>query len=175
MSQALEQKKAVVAAVTGALDGAGAAVLAEYRGLTVAEMTELRSKAREAGVWLRVVKNTLARRAVQDTDFGCLNDHLVGPLAFALSPDPVAVAKLLRDFAKTHDRLKLTVGAMSGQLLSADEIDALAKLPGRQELLSMLAGTLKAPISKLVGTLHAVPSKFVRTLAAVRDQREAAA
>jgi len=175
MSQAIEQKKAVVAEVSGALGDAGAAVLAEYRGLTVAEMTELRSKAREAGVWLRVVKNTLARRAVQDTDFSVLDEHLVGPLAFATSSDPVAVAKLLREFAKSHDKLKLTVGAMSGQLLSADDIDALARLPGRQELLAMLVGTLQAPISKLVGTLHGIPSQFVRTLAAVRDKREAVA
>lgn len=174
MSLNLDQKKAVVAEVTEAISGAQAAVLAEYRGLTVAQMTELRRKARESNVYLRVVKNTLARRAVEGSGFECLKEKLVGPLAFAASDDPVAVAKVLSAFAKDNDKLQITSGAMSGKLISLAEIQALAKLPGRQELLATLLGTMQAPIQKFVQTLNEVPSKFVRALAAVRDSKEAA-
>jgi large subunit ribosomal protein L10 len=174
MSLNLEEKKAVVAEVTGALEGSGAAILAEYRGLTVAQMTQLRANARNGGVYLRVVKNTLAQRAVEGTDYACLHEHLVGPLAFAAGVDPVAVAKVLREFAKSNDKFSIKVGAMGGRLMSADEIDALAKLPGREELLARLLGTMQAPIQKFVQTLNEVPAGFVRALAAVRDAREAA-
>lgn len=175
MSLAIEQKKAVVAEVADVLSGAQAAILAEYRGLTVAQMTELRAKARASGVFLRVVKNTLARRAIQGTDYACLDEYLRGPLALALSENPAAVAKVLREFGKGHEALKITAGAMGGKLLSAGEIIALANLPGREQLLGILAGTLRAPIAKFVGTLNAIPSQFVRVLAAVRDQKAAAA
>jgi large subunit ribosomal protein L10 len=174
MSLNLEQKKAVVAEVTEAISGAQAAVLAEYRGLTVAQMTELRRQAREANVFIRVVKNTLARRAVEGSDFECLKDELVGPLAFAASADPVAVAKVLSQFAKSNDKLVIKSGAMGGKVISLAEVDALAKLPGREELLAMLLGTMQAPVAKFVRTLNEVPGKFVRTLAAVRDAKQAA-
>lgn len=171
MAANLEQKKAVVNDVTDSLSGAKAAILAEYRGLTVAQMTGLRTEARNAGVYLRVVKNTLARRAVEGSDFACLQEHMSGPLAFAASEDPAAVAKVLSKFAKDNDDLKITVGAMDGQLIGASEIEALSKLPSREELLSKLVGTMQAPIQKFVATLNAVPSTFVRTLAAVRDNK----
>ena len=174
MSLNLEQKKAVVAEVSEALSGAQAAVLAEYRGLSVAQMTELRRQAREAGVFLRVVKNTLARRAVEGSDFACLHGELVGPLAFAASNDPVAVAKILSNFAKGNDKLLIKSGAMSGKVMSSDEIKALAILPGREQLLATLLGTMQAPIQKFVQTLNEVPASFVRVLAAVRDSKQAA-
>lgn len=174
MSTNLEQKMAVVSEVSDSLSGAKAAILAEYRGLTVAEMTGLRGEARNAGVYMRIVKNTLARRAVAGSEFECLQDHMVGPVAFAASEDPVAVAKVLSNFAKDHDDLKIKIGAMDGALINIDEISALSKLPGREELLSRLVGTMQAPIQKFVATLNEVPSKFVRALAAVRDDKEQA-
>jgi len=175
MSLNMEQKKAVVAEVAEQFKGAQAAVVAEYRGLTVAQMTELRSRARKSQVYLRVVKNTLAERAVHGSSFECLKDQFTGPLALAISKDPVAVAKLLSEFAKDNDKLKLRVGAMSGKLMSLAQVQALAKLPSREQLLATLAGTLQAPIVKFVRTLNEVPSKFVRTLAAVRDAKGSAA
>lgn len=174
MSLNLEQKKAVVAEVSDALSGAQAAIVAEYRGLTVAQMTELRRKAREADVFVRIVKNTLARRAVEGSEFECMKDALVGPLAFAASADPVAVAKVLDSFAKDHDLFQIKAGAMGGKLMELAQLQALAKLPSRDELLAKLLGTMQAPIQKFVQTLNEVPSKFVRTLAAVRDSKEAA-
>ena len=175
MSLSMEQKQAMVAEVSRVLAGSQAAVLAEYRGLTVAQMTELRARARKSGVYVRVVKNTLVRRAVAGSPFECLTDHLSGPLAFAASEDPVAVAKLLVDFAKDNDKLRVMTGSMSGRLMSGAELQALARLPGREVLLSMLLGTMRAPVQKFVQTLNEVPAKFVRTLAAVRDQKQAAA
>jgi large subunit ribosomal protein L10 len=173
MSLNLEQKKAVVSEVSDAISGAQAAVLAEYRGLTVAQMTELRAQAREAGVFLRVVKNTLAKRAVDGSDFACLQDQFVGPLAFAASPDPVAVAKVLSQFAKANEKLVIKAGAMGGKVISLAEVQALAKLPSREELLATLARTMQAPIATFVRTLNEVPTKFVRAVAAVRDSKAA--
>lgn len=173
MSLTLEQKKEVVSEVSGAIASARAAVLAEYRGLTVAEMTRLRRQARETGVWVRVVKNTLARRVIDGTEYQCLGDHLQGPLVMALSSDPVAVAKVFSQFAKGKDNFRITVGAMDGKLLREPDVQSLAKLPSREELLAMLVGTMQAPIAKFVRTLSEVPARFVRTLAAVRDAREA--
>jgi large subunit ribosomal protein L10 len=175
MSLTLEQKQAVVAEVSGKLKGAQAALLAEYRGLTVAQMTQLRKKAHAGEVYLRVVKNTLARRAVEGTSFECLKDQMVGPLAVAIASDPVAVAKILSEFSKDNALLKIKAGAMSGKLMTAEQVQALAKLPGREQLLATLMGTMQAPIQKFVQTLNEVPAKFVRTLAAVRDAREKAA
>ena len=174
MSLSLEDKKAVVEQVSGVLSDSQTAIVAEYRGLTVEKMTSLRREAREAGVFLRVVKNTLARRAVKDSDFECLDEHLVGPLALAASQDPVAAAKVLAGFDKANEAFSIKIGAMSGLLLSIEDINALAKLPGREELLATLVGAMQAPITKFVRTLSEVPSKFVRTLAAVRDAKEAA-
>jgi len=175
MSLTMEEKKAVVAEVSGKLTGAQATMLAEYRGLTVAQMTQLRRKAHEGQVYLRVVKNTLARRAVEGTEFECLKDQMVGPLAVAISNDPVAVAKVLSEFAKDNELLKIKAAAMSGKLMTADQVHALAKLPGREQLIAMLMGTMQAPIQKFVQTLNEVPAKFVRALAAVRDAKEKAA
>ena len=169
----LEQKQTVVAEVAKQLVGAQAIVLAENRGMAVAAMTQLRAKARASGVYFRVMKNTLVRRAVADTPFASLADKMVGPLAYGISADPVAVAKLLSDFAKGNEKFVIAGGAMPGQLMSAKEISALAALPSREELIARLLGTMQAPIVKLVRTMNEVPGKFVRTLAAVRDAKAA--
>ncbi len=174
MSLSLEQKKAVVAEVSEAISDAQAAIVAEYRGLTVSQMTELRRKAREANVFLRVVKNNLAKRAVEGSEFECMKDAFIGPVALAVSSDPAAVAKVLDEFAKDNDLLKVTAGAMGGKLMTEAEIKALAKLPSREELLAILLATMQAPIQKFVQTLNEVPTSFVRALAAVRDSKEAA-
>ena len=175
MSLSLEQKKAVVDEVTNSMSVAKTAILAEYRGLTVSQMTGLRTEARNSGVFVRVVKNTLAKRVVDGTEFDCLKEHMVGPVVLAASQDPVACAKVVSKFAKDIDKLNITAGAMNGSVLTAAEIDALAKLPGREELLSKLAGTLQAPMQKFIATLNQVPTKFVRTLAAVNDSKQEAA
>ncbi len=174
MSTALQKKKAVVSEVADKLSSAQAAVLAEYRGLTVSQLTELRKDAYEAGVYLKVIKNTLAKRAVKDTDFACLDEHLVGPVIFSAADDPVAVAKVMSNFAKDNDTLKITAGVMNGDPLDISSITALSKLPGREELLATLVATMQAPIVKLVRTLNEVPTKAVRALSAVRDAKEAA-
>lgn len=171
MSLNIEEKKAVVAEVAEQFRAAEAAVLAEYRGLSVAQMTELRGKARQSQIYLRVVKNTLARRAVEGSPYECLRDQLSGPLALAIAKDPVAVAKLLADFAKDNEMLKIRAGAMGGKLMSLEQVEALARLPSREQLLATLVGTLQAPIAKFVRTLNEIPAKFVRTLAAVRDAK----
>jgi large subunit ribosomal protein L10 len=175
MSLNIEQKKAIVAEVAAKLADAQATILAEYRGLTVAQMTVLRRQAYGAKVYLRVVKNTLARRAVEGTGFACLQDQMSGPLAVAISADPVAVAKILSEFAKENDKLRIKAAAMGGKLMSLAQVKALATLPGREQLLAMLMGTMQAPVQKFVQTLNEVPGKFVRTLAAVRDAKQAAA
>jgi large subunit ribosomal protein L10 len=170
----LEQKQAVVAEVAKQVSGAQAIVMVENRGMPVADMTRLRAKARASGVYFRVVKNTLVRRAVAETPFAQLADRMVGPLAYGIGPDPVAVAKVLNDFAKGNEKFVITGGAMPGQVMSAKDIAALAALPPREELIAKLLGTMQAPIAGFARTLSAVPSKFVRTLAAVRDAKAAA-
>ena len=170
----LEQKQTVVAEVAKQVAGAQAIVLAENRGMSVAAMTQLRARARASGVYFRVVKNTLVRRAVADTPFASLADKMVGPLAYGIGADPVAVAKVLNDFAKGNEKFVIAGGAMPGQLMSAKEISALASLPSREELIAKLLGTMQAPIVKLVRTMNEVPGKFVRTLAAVRDAKASA-
>ncbi len=174
MSLNLDQKKQVVEDVSAIVGNAQAAVVAEYRGLTVEEMKVLRREAHDNNVYLRVVKNTLLRRAVKDTEHECLDELLVGPLAFAASEDPVAVAKVINKYAKEYDALEIKAGSMSGSLLSDGEIKALAQLPSREELLAKLMGTMQAPVTKFAQTLNEVPTKFVRALAAVRDSKEAA-
>ncbi len=174
MSTALDKKKAQVAEVADNLSSAQAAVVAEYRGLTVSQLTALRKEAHEADVFLKVVKNTLAKRAVKDTDFACLDEHFVGPVIFSSSSDPAAVAKIMSKFAKDNDDLKITSGAMNGDLLDLAGINALAKLPSREELLATLAATLQAPIATFARTLNEVPTKAARAIAAVRDSKEAA-
>jgi large subunit ribosomal protein L10 len=168
----LEQKKTVVDQLSAVLAQSQAAALAEYRGLTVAQMTALRRKARDSQIYVRVVKNNLARRAVQGSEFECLSDKFVGPLALAAGADPVALAKVLTGFAKENEHLRVTAAAMGGQLVSSSELSTLATLPNRDQLLAMLASTMQAPIRTFVQLLNEIPSKFVRTLAAVRDSKE---
>jgi len=168
----LEQKQAVVAEIGAQLATAQAVVLAEYRSLRVGEMTELRKKARSSGVYLRVLKNTLARRAIADTPFKGLADKMVGPLAYGISSDPVAAAKVLDEFARGNDKFVIRAGAMPDVMMSPQEVADLARMPSRQELLATLMGTLQAPVAKFVRTLNEVPGKFARTMAAVRDQKE---
>ena len=171
----LEQKQAVVAEVAAQLAKAQAVIVAEYRGLNVERVTQLRSRARKSGLYLRVLKNTLARRAVKGTPFEKLSDQMVGPLMYGISQDPVAGAKVLSEFAKDNEQFVIKAGAMPGSLMSAKDIKALALLPGRDELLAKLMGTMQAPVAKLVRTMNEVPGKFVRTLAAYRDSKEKAA
>ena len=173
MSLNLSQKKQVVEDVSAVVSTSAAAVIAEYRGMTVEQMKVLRRDAHDNNVFVRVVKNTLLRRAVKGTDFECLDELLVGPLAFAASEDPVAVAKILDKYAKQFEALNIKAGSMAGSLLNEAEIKALAQLPSREELLAKLLGTMQAPIAKFVQTLNEVPTKFVRGLAAVRDAKEA--
>ena len=175
MSLNLEEKKAVVAEVSEQVSKAQAIVFAEYRGLQVGEMTTLRAQARKSGVYLRVLKNTLVRRAVDGTPFSGLAEQMVGPLVFGISTDPVAVAKVLNDFAKANERFVIKAGGLPNSVISAKEITALANMPSREVLLATLLGTMQAPVAKFVQTLNEVPGRFVRTLAAVRDQKEKAA
>lgn len=174
MSLNLEGKKEVVAEVSARLKSAQTVVLAEYRGLPVEDITVLRSRARASGVYLRVLKNTLARRAVQGTPFEKLADQMVGPLAYGISDDPVAAAKVLHAYAKGNEKLVIKGGMMPNYLMTAKEVGNLATMPSREELLSKLLGTMQAPIAKFVQTLNEVPARFVRTVAAVRDQKEKA-
>jgi len=176
MALSLEEKKAVVAEVAEVAKVAHSAVAAEYCGLTVEELTELRVKARQDNVSLRVVKNTLARRALADTDFACMTDRLTGPLILAFSQeDPGAAARVAKDFAKEHDKFQVTMLAFDGELLEAADIDRLASLPTRDQAISMLMSVMQAPIAKFVRTLNEVPGKLVRTTAAIRDQKQQAA
>lgn len=170
----LDAKKAVVAEVAEQVAGAQAVIVAEYRGLEVGQVTELRAKARQSGVYLRVLKNTLVRRAVVGTPFEGLADQMVGPLIYGISSDPVAPAKVLVEFSKTNDKLVVKGGAMPSYVMDAEGVKALASMPSRDELLAKLLGTMQAPVAKFVQTLNEVPGKFVRTLAAVRDAKETA-
>lgn len=171
----LEQKKAMVAEVSAQVGDAQAIIVAEYRGLEVGVMTDLRAKARNAGMYLRVLKNTLVRRAVKDTPFEKLAESMIGPLIYGISSDPVASAKVLNDFAKANDKFVIKAGGLPNSVISAKEVTALANLPSREQLIATLLGTMQAPTTKFVQTLNEVPSRFVRTLAAVRDQKENAA
>lgn len=176
MALKLEHKQAIVAEVNEAAGKALSAVLADYRGLTVTQMTELRAKARASGVYMRVIRNTLAKRAVAGTEYECLQQALVGPTLVAFSQeDPGAAARLLKEYVKTFEKLEVKALSIGGVLLGADQLDRVATLPTRDEALSLLMAVMQAPISKLARTLNEIPGKLVRTLAAVRDQKEAAA
>lgn len=169
----LEDKRAVVAAVHAVASEALSAVVADYRGLTVSEMTELRQKARETGVYLKVVRNTLAKRAVEGTEYECLNDSLVGPTILAFSQeDPGAAARLFKDFAKEHQALEVKALSVGGQVYGAGDIDILAKLPTRDQALATLMSVMQAPVAKFVRTLNEVPSKAARVLVAVKDKKQ---
>ena len=170
----LSEKQAVVAEVAEQVSKAQVIVVAEFRGLKVGNITTLRKQARESGVYLRVLKNTLARRAVEGTAFAALADKMVGPLIYGISTDPVAAAKVLNSFAKDNDKLVIKAGAMANYLMDVNGVKALATMPSRDELLSKLLGTMQAPITQFVRTLNEVPTKFVRGLAAVRDAKEKA-
>lgn len=175
MSLNLNQKKAIVADVAAVAARAHSAIAAEYAGLTVADMTRLRSEARGAGVYVRVVKNTLARLALENTKFDCMRDGLVGPLLLAFSEeDPGAAARVLSSFVKTNDKLVVKLVAVEGRMLAPEDIKALATLPTRDQALSQLLGVMKAPIGLLARTLAEPHAKLVRTVAAVGDQKQAA-
>ncbi|SEN70666.1 50S ribosomal protein L10 [Nitrosomonas marina] len=171
MSLNLEEKKAIVKEVSAQVASAQTIIMAEYRGMEVGQMTQLRAKAREAGIYFRVIKNSLVRRAVEGTPYAELSEHMVGPLAYGISSDPVAAAKVLHEFSKENEKFVIKIGAMGESVMSREDVTALAALPSREELLSKLLGTMQAPIAKFVQTLNEVPTKFVRGLAAVRDSK----
>ena len=176
MALNLEEKKAIVAEVSAIAARAHSAIAAEYRGITVDDMTALRAKARSEGVFLKVAKNSLVKRAVEGTEFECMQDSLVGPLIMAFSQeDPGAAARLIKDFSKSNSKLITKVIAIGGKLLPADQIDAMSKLPTRDQAISMLMAVMKAPVEKFVRTLNEPHAKLVRTVAAVRDQKQAGA
>jgi len=168
----LEQKQATVSEVSAKLASAQAVIVAEYRGLDVGRVTQLRANGRKSGMYLKVLKNTLARRAVKGTPFEKLAEQMSGPLMYGISDDPVAGAKVFSEFAKENELFVIRGGAMPNTVMSAKEVRALAALPSREELIAKLLGTMQAPITKLVRTMNEVQGKFVRALAAVRDARE---
>jgi len=174
MALNLEDKKALVAEVAEVAAHAQSVVAAQYRGLTVSQMTELRAKARKQGVYMRVVKNTLARKALAGTAFAAVGSELKGPLVLAFSKDdPGAAARVVKDFAKGHEKLVATLVSLGGQVLPGAELERVASLPTREQALSMLLGVLKAPIQKFVRTLAEPPAKLARAIAAIRDQKQA--
>jgi large subunit ribosomal protein L10 len=175
LSLSLEQKQAVVSEIAAQLAKAQAVIVAENRGLPVGAVTSLRAKARKSGLYLRVLKNTLARRAVKGTPFEKLTDQMAGPLMYGIAQDPVAGAKVLSEFAKDNELFVIKGGAMPNVVMSLKDVKALATMPSREELLAKLVGTLQAPIVKLVRTMNEVPGKFVRTLAAVHAAKQKAA
>ena len=172
----LKEKQAIVAEVNETASQALSAVMADYRGVSVDDMTALRKQAREAGVQVRVIRNTLARRAFEGTEYECMNEVMLGPniLAFSLE-DPGAGARIFKDFAKENEDFEIKALSVGGKLLPADQIDALAKLPTRDEAIAMLMAVMQAPITKLARTLNDVPGKVTRVVAAVRDQKQEAA
>lgn len=172
----LEDKKAIVADVNETAANALSLVIADARGVTVGAMDTLRKQARESGVRIQVVRNTLAKRAIQGTAFECVSETLVGPSLFGFSmEDPGAAARLFKDFAKAQDKFEVKALSVGGKLLNASQIDALAKLPTRHEALTQLASVMIAPVTKLVRTFNEVPTKVTRAVAAVRDQKQQAA
>jgi len=172
----LEDKKQIVSEVNQAASSALSAVLADYRGVDVDELTALRKAARENKVYLRVVRNTLLKRALEDTEFECIQEVLVGPTLLALSQeDPGAAARVLKDFAKENDDFEIKALSVGGKLLQASQIDVLAKLPTLDQARSMLMSVMLAPVTKLARTMNEVPSKVTRAVAAVRDQKQEAA
>ena len=176
MAIGLEEKKAIVAEVNETAASALSLVIADARGVASNDMTALRASARENRIDLRMVRNTLARRALEGTEYECVTDTLTGPSLFGFSmEDPGAAARLFKDFAKENEEFEVKALAVGGQILGAEQLDVLAKLPTRDQALSMVMSVMKAPVTKLVQSMNEVPGKLVRTLAAVRDQKEAAA
>ena len=176
MAIRLEDKQQIVSEVNQAASSALSAVLADYRGVSVEDMTALRKNARENNVYLRVVRNTLLKRAVADTEFECIQEVLVGPTILAFSQeDPGAAARVLKDFSKENDDFEIKALSVGGQLMDASQIDVLAKLPTLDQARSMLMSVMLAPVTKLARTINEVPSKVTRAVAAVRDQKQDAA
>jgi large subunit ribosomal protein L10 len=175
MALSFAQKETIVAEVAEVAKTAYSAIGAEYRGLSVADMTALRVEARKAGVYVRVVKNTLAQRALADTGFACMQEGLKGPLILAFGQqDPGSAARVAEAFAKTHDKFQVRLVSVGGKLLDPSQLGAVAKMPTYEEAISQLMALMKAPVQKLASTLNEVPSKLVRTIAAIRDAKEAA-
>ena len=175
MALQLEQKQAIVAEVAQVAADAHSAIAAEYRGITVSDLTELRAKARATGVYLKVVKNTLAKRALEGTSYECMSDGMVGPLMLAFSQeDPGSAARLVKDFAKQNDLLVVKMISIGGELLDASELTKLSSLPTKDQAISLLMAVMKAPVEKFVRTLNEPHGKLVRTIAAVKDQKQAA-
>jgi len=175
MALSIEQKKAVVAEVAEVAQTALSAVAAEYRGLTVEEMTDLRVKARQGGVYLKVAKNSLVRRAVEGTEFECMQESLTGPLLLAFSmEDPGAAARLVKDYSKSNDKLITKLVAVGGEVFEASELDRMSRLPTYDQAIAMLMGVMKAPVEKFVRTLVEPHTKLVRVIAAVKDAKQAA-
>ncbi len=172
----LERKKAIVAEVNETATKALSAVMADYRGVSVDEMTELRNQAREAGVLVRVVRNTLAKRAFEGTGYECFSELLLGPniMAFSLE-DPSAGARVFKDFAKGNEHFEIKALSIGGKLLPGDQIDVLAKLPTKEQAISILMSVMLAPVVKMAQTLNDIPAKVTRAVAAVRDQKQQAA
>ena len=174
MALRLEDKRAVVAEVKAVAETAQSALAAEYSGLTVSEMTELRKQAREQGVYLRVVKNTLARRAIEGTEFECMQDELSGPLILAFSQDdPGSAARVVKGFAKEHEKLVTRMLSIGGEILPAGDLERLASLPTLDEARAMLLAVFQAPATQLVRVLHEPASSLARVLAAKAEQTEA--
>ena len=174
MAIKLDDKKALVAEVNEVARRALSAVAAEYRGLSAGKFDILRDRARKQGIYLHVVKNTLAKRAVEGTDFQCLSPALVGPLVLGFSmEDPGAVGRVIKDFAKENDKLVVKAIAVGGTLYGAKDIDRLASLPTKEQAIAMLMGTMKAPVEKFVRTLAEPTAKLVRTVKAVADKPQA--
>ncbi|MFQ5660542.1 MAG: 50S ribosomal protein L10 [Gammaproteobacteria bacterium] len=175
MSLNLEQKKAIVNEVADMAAKAPTAIAAEYTGLDVTDMTHLRQSAREAGIYLKVVRNTLARRALADTKFDCMRDGLVGPLLLAFSNDePGSAARVIRDFARSNNKLVVKLIAIEGKLLDNTEIERIADIPSLDQARAMFLGLLQAPLGKFVRLLSEPQAKFARLLAARRNQQQAA-
>jgi len=175
MPLTLSEKQTVVAELAEVAASAYSAVAAEYRGLSAGEMDQLRAQARETGVYVRVVKNTLARRALADTEFSCMEAELSGPLVLAFSQDgPSAAARLIQDFSKEHKKLAVKMVSIGGRVLGPSEIDMVAAMPTYEQAISMLMALMKAPVEKLARTINELPGKLVRTIAAIRDQKQAA-
>ena len=174
MALKLDDKKAIVAEVAEVAANAISAVAAEYRGMTVAELTELRANARNSGVYLRVVRNTLARRALQDTEFACLQDALVGPMILAFSKEePSAAAKLLQKACDSYDKLSVKALSIGGKLLGSNELNTVASLPTYDQAVALLMSVMQAPVTKLVRTMAEPYAQVVRTVAAIHDKKAA--
>ena len=173
MALNLDQKKEVVAELANVAASAHSLVVAEYAGLSVEQLTELRKKARQSDVFLKVAKNTLVSRAVAGTEFECVKDALSGPMIYAFSKeDPGAAGRLIKDFSKANERLKAKIVAIGGNMYPGSHVDVLASLPTRNQALAMLLGVMKAPIEKLVRTLIEPAAMVTRVVAAVRDQKK---